>query len=157
MYPQPQKKCFHSDIRWYHYFAQAKDLKLLWERFASVRNSIAFPFMPLYPFFKWAGNSAPTAAAVWPRMSKQNIAGRAEISKPPIGGITLRKTPRYGSVTVIWFVYWLVTCYKAISNEVKMHSRSDQRFAQPVNTGCKIGNCVTNWGNQESANLRVEK
>jgi hypothetical protein len=31
---------------------------------------------------------------------KQKIAGKDDISKPPIGGITLRKTLKYGSVTV---------------------------------------------------------
>lgn len=53
----------------------------------------------MFPCFIPVGNSAPTAAAVWPRMSKQKIAGRADISNPAIGGITLRNTLKYGSVT----------------------------------------------------------
>ena len=66
-----------------------------------MASLMGFPWIPLLnPFFMCAGNSAPTATAVWPRMSRQNMAGNAEISKPPIGGMTLRKTLRYGSVTV---------------------------------------------------------
>lgn len=68
---------------------------------ADERISISFGRIleSLFRGFFAFGNSAPRAAVACPRMSKIKIAGMAEISKPPTGGILLRNTFKYGSVT----------------------------------------------------------
>ena len=70
------------------------------ECFLSMRSAIfCFHIFEFSIIDFSVGNSAPRAAVACPTKSKMNIAGIADMSKPPTGGILLRNTFKYGSVT----------------------------------------------------------